>query len=157
MRNKGILEFWVGLFVLAGVGALGFLAFRVGNFASTELTSTYTITAQFSNVGGLTTKAPVSMAGVRIGRVASITIDPKTYSAVVKMNIDDKYDNLPTDTSAAILTQGLLGAQFVGLEPGGDDHYLKNGGKITLTQSAVALEQLISQMLFSKAGGAKQQ
>lgn len=156
MRNKGILEFWVGLFMLAGVGALAFLAFRVGSFASNEFTNTYTITARFGNVGGLTTKAPVSMAGVRIGRVTAISIDPKTYNAVVTMSIDKKYDNLPTDTSAAILTQGLLGAQFIGLQPGGDDHYLKNGDQITLTQSAVALEQLISQMLFSKAGGEKQ-
>ena len=156
MKNKGILEFWVGVFMLAGVATLGFLAFRVGSFSSTELADTYTVTARFGNVGGLTTKAPVNMAGVRIGRVAAISIDPKTYNAVVTMNIEKKYDNLPTDTSASILTQGLLGAQFVGLEPGGDDQYLKNGDQITLTQSAVVLEQLISQMLFSKAGGENQ-
>jgi phospholipid/cholesterol/gamma-HCH transport system substrate-binding protein len=135
------------------VAALGFLAFKVGNFSGGEFNDTYTVEARFSNVGGLTTKAPVNMAGVRIGRVSAIRIDPDNYDAVVEMSIDERYDNLPLDTSASILTQGLLGAQFVGLEPGGDDIYLENGDEITLTQSAVVLEQLISQMLFSKAEG----
>lgn len=156
MKNKGILEFSVGLFVLVGVAALGFLAFKVGSFSSGEFADTYTVTARFSNVGGLTTKAPVNMAGVRIGRVSAIRIDPHNYDAVVEMSIDSQYDNLPMDTSASILTQGLLGAQFVGLEPGGEDAHLKDGDEITLTQSAVVLEQLISQMLFSKAGGESQ-
>jgi len=153
MKNKGILELWVGLFVVAGVAALGFLAFKVGSFSGGEFNETYTVEARFSNIGGLTTKAPVNMAGVRIGRVSDIRIDPNTYSAVVAMSIDTQYDNLPMDTSASILTQGLLGAQYVGLEPGGDDIYLEEGDEITLTQSAVVLEQLISQMLFSKAEG----
>lgn len=153
MKNRGILEFWVGLFVVAGVAALGFLAFKVGSFSGGEFGETYTLTARFSNVGGLTTKAPVSLAGVRIGRVSAIRIDPSNYDAVVDMSIDSRYQNLPLDTSASILTQGLLGAQFVGLEAGGDDIYLKDGDEITLTQSAVVLEQLISQMLFSKAEG----
>jgi len=153
MKNKGILEFWVGVFVVAGVAALGFLAFKVGSFSGGEFNDTYKVTARFSNVGGLTTKAPVNMAGVRIGRVSAISIDPNTYDAVVEMSIDESYDNLPMDTSASILTQGLLGAQFVGLEPGGDDMYLEDGDEITLTQSAVVLEQLISQMLFSRAEG----
>lgn len=153
MKNKGILEFWVGLFVVAGVAALGFLAFKVGNFSGGEFNDTYTVKARFSNVGGLTTKAPVNIAGVRIGRVSAIRIDPNNYDAVVEMTIDQRYDNLPLDTSASILTQGLLGAQFVGLQPGGDDIYLEDGDEITLTQSAVVLEQLISQMLFSKAEG----
>ena len=153
MKNKGILELWVGLFVVAGIGALGFLAFKVGSFSGGEFSETYTVKARFGNVGGLTTKAPVNMAGVRIGRVSEIRIDPNNYDAVVVMSIDKQYDNLPMDTSASILTQGLLGAQFVGLEPGGDDIYLEEGDEITLTQSAVVLEQLISQMLFSKAEG----
>ena len=153
MKTRGILEFWVGLFVVAGVAALGFLAFQVGSFSGGEFGETYKITAKFSNVGGLTTKAPVNLAGVRVGRVSAIRIDPNNYNAVVEMSIDRRYDNLPLDTSAAILTQGLLGAQFVGLEPGGDDIHLEEGDEITLTQSAVVLEQLISQMLFSKAEG----
>lgn len=155
MKNRGILEFWVGLFMLAGIAALGFLAFKVGNFSSAEFADTYKVTAKFNNVGGLTTKAPVNLAGVRIGRVSAIRIDPTDYSAVVELSIDSRYDNLPMDTSASILTQGLLGAQFVGLEAGGDDLYLKDGDEIMLTQSAVVLERLISQMLFSKAEGEK--
>lgn len=153
MKNKGILELWVGLFVVVGVAALGFLAFKVGSFSGGEFSDSYKITARFSNVGGLTTKAPVSLAGVRIGRVSAIRIDPNNYNAVVEMSVDKRYNNLPMDTSASILTQGLLGAQFVGLEAGGDDIYLEDGDEITLTQSAVVLEQLISQMLFSKAEG----
>lgn len=153
MKNKGILEFWVGLFVVAGVAALGFLAFQVGSFSGGEFGDSYKVTARFSNVGGLTSKAPVNMAGVRIGRVSAIRIDPNNYDAVVEMSIDGRYRNLPMDTSASILTQGLLGSQFVGLEPGGDDIHLEDGDEITLTQSAVVLEQLISQMLFSKAEG----
>jgi len=153
MKNRGILEFWVGLFVVAGVAALGFLAFKVGSFSGSEFNETYKLTAKFNNIGGLTTKAPVSLAGVRIGRVSNIRIDPKTYDAVVEMSIDKQYDNLPMDTSASILTQGLLGAQFVGLQPGGDDIYLHDGDEVMLTQSAVVLERLISQMLFSKAEG----
>lgn len=156
MKQKGILEFWVGLFVVAGIAALGFLAFQVGGFSGNEFGDTYNIRARFSNVGGLTTKAPVNMAGVRVGRVSAIRIDPNNYDAVVVMSIDKRYDNLPMDTSASILTQGLLGSQFVGLEPGGDDLYLEEGDEITLTQSAVVLEQLISQMLFSRAEGEQQ-
>jgi len=153
MKNKVILELWVGLFVLAGVAALGFLAFKVGSFSGGEFTDTYRITAKFSNIGGLTTKAPVSLAGVRIGRVSSIRIDPNNYNAVVEMSIDSQYDNLPLDTSASILTEGLLGSQYVGLQPGGDDIYLREGDEVMLTQSEVILERLISQMLFSKAEG----
>jgi len=153
MKNRGILETWVGLFVVAGVAALGFLAFKVGSFSGGEFSETYRLTAKFNNIGGLTTKAPVSLAGVRIGRVSEIRIDPNTYDAVVEMSIQEQYDNLPLDTSASILTQGLLGAQFVGLQPGGDDIYLQDGDEIMLTQSAVVLERLISQMLFSKAEG----
>ncbi len=156
MKNKGILEFWVGLFVVAGIAALGFLAFQVGGFSGNEFGDTYNVKARFSNVGGLTSKAPVNMAGVRVGRVSSISIDPNNYDAVVEMSIDVRYDNLPMDTSASILTQGLLGSQYVGLEPGGDDLHLEDGDEITLTQSAVVLEQLISQMLFSRAEGDEQ-
>ncbi|MBS1269748.1 MAG: putative phospholipid ABC transporter-binding protein MlaD [Gammaproteobacteria bacterium] len=153
MKNKGILEFWVGLFVVAGVVALGVLAFKVAGFSGGEFTQTYKITARFGNVGGLSTKAPVNLAGVRIGRVTAIRIDPDHYNAVVEMSIDSRYDNLPMDTSASILTQGLLGSQFVGLNPGGDEIHLEDGDEVMLTQSAVVLEQLISQMLFSKAEG----
>jgi phospholipid/cholesterol/gamma-HCH transport system substrate-binding protein len=151
--QKRIIELWVGAFVLAGVAALGMLAFKVGNLSGADVKDGYKITAHFHNIGGLTVKAPVSMAGVRVGRVSGITIDRDDYTAVVEMTVDPKYDNLPRDTSASILTQGLLGAQYVGLEPGGDEQYLKDGDRLDITQSAVVLEQLIGQLLFSKAGG----
>lgn len=151
--KRTTIELWVGLFVVAGIAALAMLAFRVGNLGSTNLGDAYKVTARFDNIGGLTAKAPVTMAGVKIGRVSRIYIDREDYSAVVELSIGRHYDNLPKDTSAAILTAGLLGAQYVGLEAGGDDAYLKEGDRITLTQSAVVLEQLIGQMLFSKAQG----
>lgn len=151
--QKSLLELWVGIFVVAGIAALTVLAFRVGNLSGVDVKDGFTITAKFDNIGGLTAKAPVSMAGVRIGRVTGIEINREDYSAVVHMTIDKQYDNLPKDTSAAVLTQGLLGAQYVGLEPGGDLEYLKEGDRLLITQSAVVLEQLIGQLLFSKAEG----
>ncbi len=151
--NRNAVDLWVGLFVVAGIAALTMLALRVGNLSAANTTDTYKVTAKFGNIGGLNIKAPVTMAGVRIGRVSKIEIDREDYSAVVELAVDRRYDNLPKDTSAAILTSGLLGAQYVGLEPGGDEIYLKQGDRIVITQSAVVLEQLIGQMLFSKAQG----
>jgi phospholipid/cholesterol/gamma-HCH transport system substrate-binding protein len=110
----------------------------------------YRVTARFDNIGGLAVKAPVTLAGVRIGRVTAIDVDRELYSAVVTLEIDTAYDNLPLDTSASILTAGLLGAQYVGLDPGGDIEFLTDGDRIELTQSAVVLENLIGQLLFSK-------
>lgn len=146
------LEIVVGLFVLAAIAALVFLATRVASQDSTSLADGYAITASFDNVGGLTVKAPVSMAGVKIGRVTDISIDRDDYTAVVTMRIGKRYDNLPKDTVGAILTSGLLGAQYVGLEPGGEEKYLQDGDKLIITQSAVVLEQLIGEMLFNQAG-----
>lgn len=151
--SKYTLELWVGLFVVAGLAALGMLAFQVGNLSSSNLKDAYKISAHFDNIGGLTVKAPVTMAGVRVGRVSAIKFDQKNFRARVELSIEKQYNTLPKDTSAAILTQGLLGAQYVGLEAGGDEKSLKDGDKISITQSAVVLEQLISQMLFSKAEG----
>lgn len=151
--SRNALDLWVGLFVVAGLAALAMLALRVGNLSTVNVTDAYKVTASFGNVGGLNIKAPVTMAGVKIGRVSNIQIDREDYSAIVELSIDRRYNNLPTDTSAAILTSGLLGAQYVGLEPGGEDTHLTQGGRIKITQSAVVLEQLIGQMLFSKAQG----
>lgn len=115
----------------------------------------YKITARFENVGGLKVRAPVTMGGVRIGRVVGIDLDPRSYEAVVILSIEPKYDRLPTDSSASILTSGVLGEQYVGLEPGGMDEYLKSGGSLKLTQSALVLEKLIGRMLTNAASGDK--
>ncbi|MDH3638423.1 MAG: outer membrane lipid asymmetry maintenance protein MlaD [Gammaproteobacteria bacterium] len=151
--NRGALELTVGLFVLAGIGALALLAFKVGNLSAANSGESYRISARFDNIGGLTVKAPVTLAGVRIGRVSNISIDRKYYSALVELSIEPKYDNLPVDTSASILTAGLLGAQYVGLDPGGEETFLANGDRIEITQSAVVLEHLIGQLLFNRAEG----
>ena len=149
MTRKAI-ETTVGLFLLIGVAAMIWLALKVGNWSPTT-THDYEVTARFDNIGGLTVKAPVTLAGVTIGRVASIGIDADDYSARITLQIDQAHDNLPTDTSAAILTSGLLGAQYVGLDPGAEETYLEDGGRIEITQSAVVLEHLIGQILIRTA------
>ncbi|MFC1664302.1 outer membrane lipid asymmetry maintenance protein MlaD [Pseudomonadota bacterium] len=151
--KKQSVELWVGLFVLAGLFGLAVLAFKVGNLSDRELGDTYRVNARFDNIGGLNVKAPVTLAGVRIGRVSNIFIDQVEFTAVVELTISGKYNKLPSDSSASILTAGLLGSQFIGLEPGGEDRNLKEGDEITITQSAVMLEQLIGQLIFSKAEG----
>lgn len=154
--QKKTLELWVGLFVALGLLALTMLAFKVANLGAVDISSGYNVHAEFDNIGGLKVRAPVTVAGVRIGRVAAISFDKATYRARVVLNINKQFDILPSDTSAAILTSGLLGEQYVGLDPGGAPEYLKNGDEIKLTQSALVLEKLISQFLFSKAEGGKQ-
>ena len=149
MTRKAV-ETTVGLFLLIGVAAMIWLALKVGNWSPTT-THDYEVTAHFDNIGGLTMKAPVTLAGVTIGRVASIGIDADDYSARITLQIDQVHDNLPTDTSAAILTSGLLGAQYVGLDPGAEEIYLKDGDRIEITQSAVVLEHLIGQILIRTA------
>ena len=143
------IEIWVGIFIILGLAALTMLAMQVSS-AGSGGGQTYRISAHFQNVGGLNEKAPVMIGGVRIGRVGEISIDRQSYSAVVGMDIDAGYDNLPIDTSASILTAGLLGAQFVGLQPGADDLYLAEGDRVEITQSAIQLESLISQFMFSQ-------
>ena len=148
--TRKALETTVGLFLLIGVAAMIWLALKVGNWSPTT-THDYEVTAHFDNIGGLTMKAPVTLAGVTIGRVASIGIDADDYSARITLQIDLAHDNLPIDTSAAILTSGLLGAQYVGLDPGAEEIYLKDGDRIEITQSAVVLEHLIGQILIRTA------
>ena len=145
------LELAVGFFVALGLLALTMLAFKVSNLSSVGTSEGYQIKAHFENIGSLKTKAPVTVAGVRIGRVSRIYWDPDDYQAVVVLNIDNQYKTLPKDTGASILTSGLLGEQYVGLEPGGSPEYLKEGDEIKITQSALVLEKLIGQFLFSKA------
>ncbi|HEY5683208.1 MAG TPA: outer membrane lipid asymmetry maintenance protein MlaD [Sulfuricaulis sp.] len=150
MINRKSLEVWVGLFVAAGIFALGMLAFKVGNLTTADVIDGYRIRANFDNVGGLKVKAAVTMAGVRIGRVTGIGFDNKKYQAVVTMDIDGKFKIIPNDSSASILTSGLLGDQYIGLEPGGAEEYLKDGDVMRTTQSALVLEKLVGQVIFSK-------
>lgn len=145
--KHGMKEFWVGLFVLAGIAALAALSFRVGNLGAQNAGDSYQVTAKFQDIGGLTAKSPVRMSGVTIGRVTGISIDPADYEAVVRMEIFGGHRNLPLDTSASILTSGLLGSQFVGLEPGGDEEYLTQGSEIEYTQPALVLEKIIGRFI----------
>jgi phospholipid/cholesterol/gamma-HCH transport system substrate-binding protein len=150
MMQKKSLDFWVGLFVLLGAAALLFLALQAGNMSSMSFEKTYDVVTRFDNIGGLKPRAAVKSAGVVVGRVSSIKFDDKTYQASVTLQLEDRY-KFPKDTSAKILTAGLLGEQYIGLEPGGDTVNLAQGDRIKMTQSAVVLENLISQFLFSKA------
>jgi len=143
-------DFWVGLFVLLGAAALVFLALRAGNLSSFSFAPTYTLTANFDNIGGLKARAPVKSAGVVVGRVGKISFDDKVFQAVVTLNLEEGYQ-FPKDSSASILTSGLLGEQYVGLSAGSEEENFADGGKIRYTQSAVVLEQLISQFLYGTA------
>lgn len=154
MQRKS-LDLWVGLFVLLGAGALLFLALKAGNMSSLSFEQTYPVVTRFDNIGGLKPRAPVKSAGVVVGRVADIRFDDKTFQATVTLNIEDRY-KFPKDSSAKILTSGLLGEQYIGLEAGGDTANLAAGDRINMTQSAIVLENLISQFLFSKATEGKE-
>lgn len=152
MGKKGI-ETLVGLFVLLGMLGLLFLALKAANLTSFGGGDTYGVTAKFDNIGGLKARAAVRSAGVTVGRVASITLDAKTYQGVVRLEIDRNVQ-FPKDSQARILTAGLLGDQYIGIEPGAEEKNLVAGDTITQTQSAVVLESLISQFLFNKAADA---
>jgi phospholipid/cholesterol/gamma-HCH transport system substrate-binding protein len=151
MVQRKTLELWVGAFVAAGAAALVMLAFKVGNLTTNDTGNAFKVRAYFENIGGLKVKSAVTMAGVRVGRVSKITFDEARFQALVIMDIDGRYDKIPADTSASILTSGLLGEQYVGMEPGGADEVLKEGDTLQITQSAMVLEKLIGQFLFSKA------
>lgn len=148
--NKSGLDLWVGLFVIAGVGALLFLALKVGSMSAVNASEGYELVAAFDNIGGLKARAPVKSAGVVVGRVSDIRFDSEAYEALVTLRIDKRYA-FPKDTSAAILTSGLLGEQYIGITAGGDSVKLKDKDRIKLTQSAVVLENLIGQFLYGKA------
>lgn len=145
------IEILVGLFVAAAIAAFFMLAMSVSNMSSYGGGDSYEIKAHFDNIGGLKERSPVSAGGVTIGRVKDIQYSNDSYEAIVSMSIDVKYNKFPTDTAASVLTSGLLGEQFIGFEPGAEEVYLKQGDVIHLTQSALVLEQIIGQFLYSKA------
>ena len=148
--NKTILDLWVGLFVIVGIAALLFLTLKVGSMNTVNNSDSYEVVARFENIGGLKSRAPVKSAGVVVGRVADVSFDNEAYEAAVTLRLDKRYA-FPKDSSAAIMTSGLLGEQYIGLEAGGDSVKLKDKDRILITQDAVVLEKLIGQFLYGKA------
>jgi len=148
--ERATVDLWVGMFVVAGVAALVMLAMKVGNLSTYNVSETYQVHAYFSNIGGLKNQASIKSAGVLVGRVTSITLDTARYEAKVSMSLDKRY-SFPNDTIGKILTAGLLGEQYIGLDAGGDEQMLKNGDQLKKTQSAAVLEDLIGKFLYSKA------
>ena len=149
MQQTRSVELGTGLFVLLGLAALFFLTTQTTGSDSFSGSDTFAVSARFENVGSLKSRAPVSMSGVTIGRVSSVRFDPATLDAEVIFEIDSQYDQIPDDTDASILTAGLLGSQYIGLQAGGSEFYLEEGSEILFTQSAIVLENLISKYLFS--------
>jgi len=149
MTRRGI-ETLVGVFVLLGFVAIGYLALKAANLAAMTVGETYMVTARFDNIGGLKPRAPVKSAGVTVGRVASISLDAQTFQGLVTLELERRFA-FPKDSSASILTAGLLGDQYVGLTPGGDLENLEQGDAIKMTQSAVVLENLIGKFLYNRA------
>lgn len=147
MKKQTKVEIWVGAFVLMSLMALVYIAFQVSNFSGLKDKPTYEVSALFDNIGGLKKRASLKMSGVVIGRISSIEIDPVSFKARVNMQIDQAYNQLPVDSSVSILTSGLLGDQYVGIEIGGDEEVLVDGSEIEMTQSAMVLEELIGQFL----------
>ncbi|QYZ67959.1 MAG: ABC transporter substrate-binding protein [Gammaproteobacteria bacterium (ex Lamellibrachia satsuma)] len=145
------VEIAVGAFMVAGLIALFFLAMQVSNLSAFTTGEGYEVSARFDNIGGLKVRSPVAMAGVRLGRVVEIRYDQSSYEALVTMRIESQYDQIPDDTFAKIYTSGLLGEQYIGLDPGGSEEMLADGGEINMTQSALVLEEIVGQFLFSKA------
>ena len=148
MQHSTTQDTLVGLFVAAGIAALFFMAMQISNLSSFSEDNTYTITASFENSGGLKVKSPVVVGGVRVGRVTDISLDQKKFQSIVTMSIESQYNQFPEDTTASIFTAGLLGEQYVSLEPGGMDDVLVENSQIEITQSAIVLEEVIGQFLF---------
>jgi len=147
MQQTRAVELGTGLFVLLGMGALFFLTTQTTGGDDFDASDVYEVEARFTNVGSLKRRAPVAMAGVTIGRVTSVEFDPDSLEAVVKFVIESRYSQIPDDSDASVLTAGLLGSQYIGLQPGGSDIYLEDGSEILFTQSAVVLENLIGKFL----------
>jgi phospholipid/cholesterol/gamma-HCH transport system substrate-binding protein len=152
--HRKTIDVWVGLFVLLGALSLLFLALKAGNMSTISFSKTYAIVGKFDNIGGLKPQSPVKSAGVVVGRVGDISFDNKSFQALVRLDMDPAH-KFPKDSSLKILTSGLLGEQYVGIEAGGDTNNLVEGDRITRTQSAAVLEDLINQFIYSKAAEGK--
>jgi len=157
MRANYKVELASGVFLLLGIAALVWLATRATDFGQDIGEDTYTITARFANVGDLRNRAPVKIGGVTVGLVETVTLDPVTFEAVVRMNVASHFDEIPSDTGASILTSGVLGDRYVGLEPGGAPDALQDGDELFITQSALVLEQVIGKYLFNTGSGEKEE
>lgn len=155
MLQTRSVELGTGLFVLLGMGALFFLSTQTTGGDDFEADQTFTVEARFENIGSLRTRAPVAMSGVTIGRVTSVHFDPETLEAVVGFVIDSQFDQIPDDSDASILTSGILGSQYIGLQAGGSDMYLEDGSEILFTQSAIVLENLIGKFLVNAGSGSE--
>lgn len=153
MQHSKTQDTLVGLFVATGIAALFYMALQVSNLGSYTSGETYTITARFQNSGGLKVKSPVSIAGVRVGRVGKITLDRESHESVVEMHIEAQYDNIPDDSGASIYTAGLLGEQYISLDPGSSEDYLKDKSQLDITSSAIVLEEMIGKFMLNKAEG----
>lgn len=155
MQQTRSIEVGTGLFVLLGLAALFFLTTQTTGNDAFSTSDAYSVTARFTNVGSLKNRAPVAMSGVTIGRVTSVEFDPVALDAVVTFRIDNRFNQIPDDSDASILTAGLLGSQYIGLQPGGSDLYLEDGSEIQFTQSAIVIENLISKYLFNSGGSSE--
>jgi len=153
MQQTRTMEVGTGLFALLGIGALFFLTTQTTGRNDFDSDDTYRVEARFENVGSLKPRAPVAMSGVTIGRVTDVRFDPVALEATVTLIIDSQYDQIPEDSDASILTSGLLGSQYIGLQAGGSDSYLENGSEIYFTQSAIVLENLIGKFLVNSGSG----
>ena len=153
MQHSKTQDTMVGLFVAIGIAALFYMALQISNLGSYSSSESYTISARFQNSGGLKVKSAVSVAGVKIGRVSSIKLDNESHEAVVEMKIDAQYNNLPDDSSASIYTAGLLGEQYISIDPGSSEEFLKDKSKLDITSSAIVLEEMIGKFMMNKAEG----
>ncbi|PPD31115.1 MAG: outer membrane lipid asymmetry maintenance protein MlaD [Methylomonas sp.] len=153
MQHSKTQDTMVGLFVAIGIAALFYMALQISNLGSYSSSDSYTISARFQNSGGLKVKSAVSVAGVKIGRVSSIKLDNESHEAVVEMHIDAQYNNLPDDSSASIYTAGLLGEQYISIDPGSSEEFLKDKSTLDITSSAIVLEEMIGKFMLNKAEG----
>ncbi|QPK62676.1 outer membrane lipid asymmetry maintenance protein MlaD [Methylomonas sp. LL1] len=153
MQHSKTQDTLVGFFVASGIAALFYMALQISNLGTYASDDSYTVTARFQNSGGLKVKSPVSVAGVRIGRVSAISLDKESHESVVEMRIESQYGNLPEDSGASIYTAGLLGEQYISIDPGSSEEFLKDKSKIDITSSAIVLEEMIGKFMLNKAEG----